>query len=126
MGAVSAVLVIRGAEQGEGAGDPVVAVDEFLTAVYGERDADRASSLVCSAARDADAIAAKIQEVANFAGRYDTARFRWTTPRVDEQTADRAVVSTRLTMTTGDERSVEQQLTFVVVRETGWWVCDVA
>ncbi|MGI5146164.1 hypothetical protein ACQEVC_07155 [Plantactinospora sp. CA-294935] len=124
-GGVSAFLVVRGVERGEGAADPVVAVDEFLTAVYSERDAGRAASLVCSAARDDDEIAAKIQEVAESAGRYDTARFRWATPKVDEQTEERALVSTRLTMTTGDERSVDQQLTFVVVRETGWWVCDV-
>ncbi|AVT36256.1 hypothetical protein [Plantactinospora sp. BB1] len=125
LGGVTAFLVLRGAERGEGAADPVVAVDEFLTAVYSERDADRASGLVCSAARDSDKIAAKIEEVAEAAGRYDTARFRWATPKVDEQTEARALVSTELTMTTGDERSVDQQLTFVVVREAGWWVCDV-
>ncbi|GIG85176.1 hypothetical protein Pen02_01120 [Plantactinospora endophytica] len=125
VGGVSAFLVLRGAERGAGATDPVVAVDEFLTAVYTERDADRATGLVCPAARDGEQIAAKIQEVADSAGRYDTARFRWTTPKVDEQDKERALVSTRLTMTTADERSVDQQLAFVVVADSGWWVCDV-
>ncbi|GAB3967475.1 hypothetical protein GCM10027615_17000 [Plantactinospora veratri] len=88
LGGVTAFLVLRGAERGEGATDPVVAVDEFLTAVYSERDADRASSLVCSAARDGEKIAAKIEEVAEAAGRYDTARFRWATPRSTSRPGD--------------------------------------
>lgn len=125
IGGVSAFLVLRGAELGEGATDPVTAVDRLLTAVYTERDADRAASLVCPAARDDGKIATKIQEIADSVAAYDNPRFRWITPEVDEQTGERALVSTTLTMATGDERMVDQRLAFIVVEETGWWVCDV-
>ena len=28
-------------------------------------------------------------------------------------------------MTTADEKTADQTLTFTVVQKTGWWVCDV-
>ncbi|MFY1674692.1 hypothetical protein ACN27G_32935 [Plantactinospora sp. WMMB334] len=125
VGGISGFLVLRSAERGQGATDPASAVQDFLTAVYTERDADRATRLVCSAARDDEQISAKVREVAEAAERYGTVRYRWARPTLDEQTPERVLVSTTLTMTTEDERMVDQQLTFVVVEETGWWVCDV-
>jgi hypothetical protein len=44
---------------------------------------------------------------------------------VEQQDADKAVVSTTLTVLTADDRSAEQQLRFTLVHKTGWWVCDV-
>ncbi|MEO3817320.1 hypothetical protein [Plantactinospora sp. B24E8] len=124
-GGVSAFLVIRNVENGEGAADPVAAVDGFLEAVYADQNAEKAASLVCAEARDSGQIEAKIEEVAGYARTYDSPRFRWVEPRLDERNAERALVSTTLTMVTGDERAVEQQLRFIVVEKTGWWVCDV-
>ncbi|MET8356874.1 hypothetical protein [Micromonospora sp. NPDC005171] len=125
-GGVVAFLTLRNAETGEGAKEPAVAVDEFLTAVYKDRDATKAASRVCAASRDDDKIAAKVAEVEKYASTYQNPRFRWTTPKVDNQTGERATVSTRLTMTTADEKVADQELRFTVVQKTGWWVCEVA
>jgi len=124
-GGVSAFLVVRNLDAGEGAADPVAAVDGFLKAVYTEQNAEKAANLVCSEARDTERIESKIQEVADYAETYADPRFRWTQPQLDEQDAERAVVSTTLTVLTADERTTEQQLRFIVVEKTGWWVCDV-
>ncbi|RQX10531.1 hypothetical protein, partial [Micromonospora inaquosa] len=125
-GGVVAFLTLRNAETGEGAKEPAVAVDEFLTAIYKDRDATKAASHVCAASRDDDKIAAKVAEVEKYASTYQNPRFRWTTPKVDNQTGERATVSTRLTMTTADEKVADQELRFTVVQKTGWWVCEVA
>ncbi|MEW1584243.1 hypothetical protein AB0283_02170 [Micromonospora vinacea] len=125
-GGVVAFLTLRNAETGQGAKEPAVAVDEFLTAVYKDRDATKAASRVCAASRDDDKITAKVAEVEKYASTYQNPRFRWTTPKVDNQTGERATVSTRLTMTTADEKVADQELRFTVVQKTGWWVCEVA
>ncbi|MGC4811268.1 hypothetical protein ACLQ29_12170 [Micromonospora sp. DT228] len=125
-GGVLAFLTLRNAETGEGAKEPAVAVDEFLTAVYKDRDATKATNRVCAASRDDKKIAAKVAEVQKYASEYQNPRFRWTTPKVDNQTGDRATVSTRVTMTTADEKVADQDLRFTVVQKTGWWVCEVA
>ncbi|WFE37263.1 hypothetical protein [Micromonospora sp. WMMD998] len=125
-GGTAAFLALRNSEGGRGAEEPQVAVDGFLKAVYQEQDAEKAATFVCSAARDDDRIAAKVAEVQKYAGQYQNPRFRWTNPTVDNQTGDRATVSTRVTMTTADEKVADQELRFTVVRKTGWWVCEVA
>ncbi|WP_368666170.1 hypothetical protein [Micromonospora sp. CV4] len=125
-GGVVAFLTLRNAETGQGAKEPTVAVDEFLTAVYKDRDATKAAGRVCAASRDDEKIAAKIAEVQKYTAEYQTPRFRWTSPKVDNQTGDRATVSTRLTMTTADEKVADQDLRFTVVQKSGWWVCEVA
>uniref|UniRef100_UPI0038B31D25 Rv0361 family membrane protein n=1 Tax=Micromonospora acroterricola TaxID=2202421 RepID=UPI0038B31D25 len=125
-GGVVAFLTLRDAETGQGAKEPAVAVDEFLTAVYKDRDATKAASRVCAASRDDKKIAAKVAEVEKYATEYQNPRFRWTTPKVDNQTGERATVSTRVTMTTSDEKVADQDLRFTVVQKSGWWVCEVA
>lgn len=125
-GGVVAFLTLRNAETGEGAKEPAIAVDEFLTAVYKDRDASKAADRVCAASRDDEKIAAKVAEVQKYASAHQNPRFRWTTPKVDNQTGDRATVSTRITMTTSDEKVADQDLRFTVVQKTGWWVCEVA
>ncbi|PWU61158.1 hypothetical protein DLE60_07015, partial [Micromonospora globispora] len=125
-GGTAAFLTLRNAEDGQGAKEPTVAVDGFLTAVYKDRDAKKAATFVCSAARDDKKIAAKVAEVQKYASEYQNPRFRWTTPKVDNQTGDRATVTTKVTMTTSDEKVADQELRFTVVQKTGWWVCEVA
>ena len=124
-GAISAFLLLRDAEEGEGAPEPVAAAEAFLRAVYSDRDADKAASLVCSESRDQADIDRKVAEVEEYATTYQTPRFRWETPTIDEQNEERAIVSTKLIMTTGDEKVSEQQLRLTVVKKTGWWVCEV-
>lgn len=125
-GGTAAFLALRNGEEGQGAKEPQVAVDGFVKAVYQDRDAEKAATFVCSAARDEEKIAAKVAEVQKYAGQYQSPRFRWTNPTVDNQTGDRATVSTRVTMTTADEKVADQELRFTVVRKSGWWVCEVA
>lgn len=124
-GGTTAFLLLRGMEEGEGAAEPVIAVEEFLTAVYEDKDAERAASLVCTEARDREAIAKKIAEIEKYESTYEDPRFRWDEPTVDEQNEERAVVSVQLTVTTQDEKIATQRLTFTVVKKTGWWVCEV-
>lgn len=125
-GGTAAFLTLRDTEDGQGAKEPAVAVDGFLTAVYKDRDARKAATFVCSASRDDKKIATKVAEVQKYTTEYQNPRFRWTTPKVDNQTGDRATVTTRVTMTTSDEKVADQDLRFTVVRKTGWWVCEVA
>ncbi|MCM0673730.1 hypothetical protein NCC78_03260 [Micromonospora phytophila] len=125
-GGVVAFLTLRDTETGKGAEEPAVAVEAFLTAVYKDRDATRAASLVCSSSRDEKKIAAKVAEVEKYVSAYQNPRFRWSSPRVDNQTGDRATVTTKVTMTTADEKVADQDLRFTVVKKTGWWVCEVA
>ncbi|MER5457872.1 hypothetical protein ABT008_24145 [Micromonospora sp. NPDC002389] len=125
-GGVVAFLTVRNAESGEGAQDPSVAVDDFLTAVYQERDAAKAARLVCTGARDQDKIRAKVAEVEQYVAAHQSPRFRWDTPKVDNETGDRATVTTTVTVTTADEKIADQDLRFTVIRKSGWWVCEVA
>lgn len=125
-GGTAAFLTLRNAEDGQGAKEPGAAVNSFLTAVYRDRDAEKAATFVCAASRDDKKIAAKVAEVRKYTTRYQNPRFRWTAPKVDNQAGDRATVTTRVTMTTSDEKVADQDLRFTVVRKTGWWVCEVA
>lgn len=124
-GGAAAFFLLRTAETGDGAAEPATAVQDLLTAVYQERNVDDALAVVCSSARDRAKVAAKVAEVEKYAEGQESARFKWTTPKVDERTEERAMVSTKVTMTTADEKIAEQDLRFTVVRKSGWWVCEV-
>lgn len=124
-GGLATFLLLRNAENGEGAADPVAAVDRFMTAVYSHQDTGEAAGLVCSEARDEERIARKVAEVKGYAKTYKNPRFRWDEPTVDDQNDERALVSLTLTMTTGDEKTARQKLNFTVVKKTGWWICEV-
>jgi hypothetical protein len=125
-GGLSAFLLLRDAEDGEGAPDPVAAVDSFLRAVYTDKDAAAAAGLVCREARDRAEIDRKVAEVEQYAQTYQSPIFRWDPPAVVEENEDHTLVSAKLIMTTGDEKISEQELRFTVVQKTGWWVCEVA
>jgi hypothetical protein len=124
-GGLAAFLVTRDTETGEGAAEPVAAVESFLKAIYVDQNAGAAAALVCRDAREQRPIQDKIDEVKRYARTYPSPRYRWDPPKVEQQNADQAVVSTRLTVLTADDRSAEQQLRFTLVHQTGWWVCDV-
>ncbi|GAA3344431.1 hypothetical protein GCM10020358_47650 [Amorphoplanes nipponensis] len=124
-GAVSAFLLLRNAESGKGAPDPATAVNRFMTAVYTQQDPRTAAEVVCREARDEDKLRARVDQVKGYANEYDAPAFRWNDPAVSGQTGERATVGVQLTMTTDDEKMAQQQLTFTVIRKTGWLVCDV-
>lgn len=124
-GAASAYLLLRNADSG-GAPDPASAVNHFLTAVYTQQDPESARGLVCREARDADRLAARIEKIKDYANEYDGPSFRWTEPEVSGRTDERATVSVQLTMTTDDEKTAQQRLTFTTVRKVNWQVCEIS
>ena len=123
-GAFSAYLLLRDADGG-GAPDPASAVDEFLTAIYTRQDASAADELVCREARDKNRLTERVGEIKSYADRYDGPTFRWDEPAVSGQSEERATVSVQLTMSTDDEKTAQQRLTFTTVRKTGWLVCEI-
>jgi hypothetical protein len=125
-GAVSAYFLISNADTGKGAPDPATAVNRFLTAVYTQQDPDVAEQLVCRQARDKQKLADRVNQIKNYANAYDGPTFRWSDPAVSDQTQERAMVSTQLTLSTDDEKQAQQALTFTTIHKTGWLVCDVS
>jgi hypothetical protein len=125
-GGLATWLVTRDTDR-NGAEDPILAVQSFLQAVYRDLDPAAASGLVCSEARDEDALAGKIEELRTYQQAYTGPSFRWSQPAVVEQTDELAVVDVNVTMTTQDEKTAEQQLRLSVLDkgDNGWWVCDV-
>jgi DNA-binding helix-hairpin-helix protein with protein kinase domain len=124
-GAVSAYLILRDADAG-GAPDPATAVNDFMTAVYTRQDAGAADDLVCRESRDADKLAARVNQIKGYGTEYEAPAFRWTEPAVSAQDDERATVTVQLTMSTDDEKTAQQQLTFTTVRKTNWLVCDIS
>ena len=124
-GATSAFLLLRSADTGKGAPDPATAVNRFLTAVYTQQDATAAEDLVCRAARDPAALTHRVEQIKNYTNEYEGPTFRWDEPSVAGQTDDRATVSVQLTMSTDDEKTAQQSLSFTTVHKTGWLVCDI-
>jgi flagellar basal body-associated protein FliL len=125
-GAVSAYFLVSNADTGKGAPDPATAVNRFMTAIYTQQDADVADELICRQARDKTKLAARVNEIKNYANQYAGPTFRWTEPQVNGQTDERAVVTVQLTLSTDDEKQAQQTLTFTTIHKTGWLVCDVA
>ncbi|MEV4623431.1 hypothetical protein AB0J74_32585 [Asanoa sp. NPDC049573] len=124
-GGLVGYLALRDVDTGEGAAEPVAAVESFLDAVYVKQNATAANALVCSDARDQGALQDKVDEIKRYARTYPNPRYKWDPPKVEQQDAEKATVSTRLTVLTADDRSTAEQLRFTVVHKTGWWVCDV-
>jgi hypothetical protein len=125
-GTVSAYLLLRDADNGKGAPDPATAVNRFMTAIYTRQDARAAGDAVCREARDQQRLAERVGQVKGYANEYEAPSFRWNDPVVSAQTEKRATVGVQLTMTTDDEKTAQQQLSFTVIRKTGWLVCDVS
>ncbi|MCW6004077.1 hypothetical protein K1W54_05690 [Micromonospora sp. CPCC 205371] len=125
-GITGAVLLLRNTEPNPGQAEPVAAVQEFLKAVYNDQDPAKANDLVCAESRDEAEMKKKVDEVKNLATKYQSPRYKWDEPKIDNQDSESAKVSVKVTMTTSDEKIAEQQLTFTVVQKTGWFVCEIA
>jgi hypothetical protein len=125
-GGVAAWLLLGDGDRG-GAETPAAAVQEFLEAVYRERDPAGAAALVCSEARDQAALATKIDELRAYEETQANPRFSWSDPAVVEETGQLTVVSVTITLITDDEKTSEQTLHVSVLdkQARGWWVCDV-
>jgi flagellar basal body-associated protein FliL len=125
-GAISAYFLISNADTGKGAPDPATAVNQFLTAVYSQQDATTAEGLVCRDARDAAKLSARVDQIKDMSSQYENPTFRWDDPAVSDQTDDHATVTVQLTLSTDDEKSANQTLTFTTTHKTGWLVCDIS
>ncbi|HET8681515.1 MAG TPA: hypothetical protein VFM54_06530 [Micromonosporaceae bacterium] len=123
-GGTAAFLLLREAD-GQGSGNPTEAVTGFLRAVYTDRDVDKASTFVCSEARDKNDLTKKINEIGDYAKQYKNPKFSWGTPTVSDEDGGKATVDVKVKITTEDEKVAEQALTFTVVKKTGWFVCEV-
>jgi hypothetical protein len=124
-GGISAWLLLRNVESGDGAPEPVAAVESFLKAVYTDNDVDKAAALVCAEARDDAELTQKVNEIKGYKSKYDDPTFEWDEPKVDDRNNERAIVSVKVTMVTADEKTAEQDLKFTVVQKTGWFICEV-
>ncbi|MFI5932431.1 hypothetical protein [Actinoplanes sp. NPDC051494] len=124
-GTASAYLLLRDSDNGKGAPDPATAVERFMSAVYTQQSATSAAEFVCKESRDTDRLQSRVDQVKGYADEYTDPSFDWTEPSVTGQTTEKAMVAVQLTMTTGDEKSARQELTFTVIRKTSWLVCDV-
>jgi hypothetical protein len=123
-GTAAYFLVVKNAD-GTGAQAPETAVNDFLVAVYTEKDVDKAAALVCSEARSRDDLTKKINEVKQYASKFKEPKFSWETPKVADAKAKSAEVDVIVKITTDDERIAQQPLKFTVVKKTGWFVCEV-
>lgn len=125
-GGVGAWLLTRDPDR-NGADSPSGAVQSFLRAVYQDLDPAAAAALVCSEARDQDALKTKIQEIRAYEETALQPRFSWNDPAVVEQTDQLMVLAVTVTMTTDDEKTAEQTLHVSVLdkQQRGWWVCDL-
>lgn len=123
-GATAAYLFLKNAD-GTGADSATAAVNDFLVAVYTDHDVAKAKRLVCSEARNESDLTKKIDEVKTYQNKYKSPKFSWDNPAVSDQKSDSAKVNVKVKITTADEKVAEQQLNFIVVKKTGWFVCDV-
>ena len=124
-GATSAYFLLRDADS-PGSPDPATAVNRFLTAVYTQQDAAAADDLVCREARDKTKLADRVSEIKTYSNEYQDPVYHWDEPAVSSSGDDRAQVEVQITMSTGDEKTAQQELQFTVIRKTGWLVCEVS
>lgn len=123
-GGVGAFFVLRDTE-GKGAASAKEAAQDFLTAIYKKGDVASAEKLVCSEARDRDAIAGKVKEVEAQKEGLKDPTVTWNVPKIDNETAERADTTVTVRLTTSDEKVSEQTLKLILVKREGWFVCEV-
>ncbi len=116
---VTALVVINKGDGDAGDSSPTTAVQGFLGGVYAN-DANAAEKHVCAQALDDEKLTARLATIATATGVY-----RWDPPAVTSQTQTEATVTTTLYLTTADKRRSSQPITFVTIKDGGWWVCEI-
>lgn len=125
-GGITAFFVLRDSG-GDAQPSPTEATVNFLTAVYKDRDAAKASKYVCSAARDEKVVAKKIKELTDYEANYkQSPRFTWDEPKVESSSKKNAKVSVTIRFNSDDDRSATQRLEITAINDDGWFVCDIA
>ncbi|MBN1170781.1 MAG: hypothetical protein JXA67_01285 [Micromonosporaceae bacterium] len=124
-GGGTAAYLIFGRSEGTGAADPVKAVDQFLTAVFKDKNVEAANKIICASAQDSKAMRNRIQQLRDFELKYKSPAYTWPTPTVESRKSESAVVTTTVKLTTSDDRVAEQRLKFLTVEGDGWLVCEI-
>lgn len=123
-GGVTAFL-LTGRSQGTGVARPEEAVNQFLTAVYKEKDASAAEKVVCASSRDSGAMRKRIKELRTYEKKYKSPSYSWPAPTVESRKKEQATIAVPLKIATSDDKVAEQRLTFLTVKGKGWLVCEV-
>jgi flagellar basal body-associated protein FliL len=123
-GTVAYFVLVRNSDH-RGADNPSQAVNDFLVAVYADKDVTKANALVCLQARRRDDVTRKVNEVKQIGQQYKEPTFSWDDPTVTETKKDSATVDVKIKISTADEKIAEQALKIIVVRKSGWFVCEV-
>lgn len=111
---------------GGGQATATAATVGFLTAVYKDKDAVKASKFVCSAARDRTELDRKINELRSLEQRYPRdPQFTWDDPKVETENRRSAKLRVTVNFSAGEARVAEQRLRITAVNDGGWFVCDV-
>jgi hypothetical protein len=116
--------VVAGLPSSSGANTPEQAVDGFLAAIYDNHDPRAAGRYVCERARDDAELDRIVLRVSQQAEDYPGARTTWAYPPIRRE-GRTAAAEVTLTMTTANEQVASRELTFLLVDDGGWWVCDV-
>jgi type II secretory pathway pseudopilin PulG len=116
--------VVAGLPSSSGANSPEQAVDGFLAAIYENQDARAAGRYVCERARDDAELEQIVLRVSQQAESYPGSRTTWTYPPIQRE-GRTAAADVTLTLTTANEQVASRELTFLLVDDGGWWVCDV-
>jgi hypothetical protein len=124
-GGLGALYLTHRNPDGVGKSSPTAAAQDFLQAVYVDRDPTKAAQLVCAAARDKKKITAKINEIKQQSQQYDQPEYSWPDLSTVSSTKDRAVVTTTVTLVTANVQKATERLTLIMTHSNGWFVCDV-
>ncbi|HLL65659.1 MAG TPA: hypothetical protein VK453_07905 [Micromonosporaceae bacterium] len=121
---LAAYLTFR-ASEGAGAETPTEAVTRFLEAIFVDNDATEAGKVVCRAARDRPALVKRLKEIEESDLKYRSPRYTWEPPKAVSEEPTKVTLTTTVKLTTADDRVAEQVLSFVTIKDNGWWVCDI-
>lgn len=124
-GVATTAILVTNRQSGTGQDSPVTAVNDFLTAIYVDKDATKAAQYVCADSQKSGTLTGKVKELKLADTKYRSPHYDWTAPAVDKQTKSAATVSVTIIMVTLDERTATEKLTFTTVQSHGWWVCEV-
>ncbi|MBX6752337.1 MAG: hypothetical protein IRY85_22195, partial [Micromonosporaceae bacterium] len=116
--------VVAGLPSTSGANSPEQAVEGFLAAIYGTHDPRAAGRYVCERARDDEELDRLVLRVSQQAEEYPGSETTWAYPPIQRE-GRTAAAEVTLTMTTPNEQVASRVVTFLLVDDGGWWICDV-
>jgi hypothetical protein len=116
-------LLTRNHDKGQAS--PDAAVTGFLTAVYIDRNVTEAARYVCPTARDKGKLTSKINQIRDQNARYQSPVYSWSSLKTEQTRTNQAVLTTTVSLWTGEEQKATQALRVTATRANGWWVCEV-